>query len=114
MNSVDFMTVIFGAFSIILTGFSIVLWFLFVEVRKDARKANEDLAAFREHVAREHLTRSDLTELKTDIDKRFDALFDAVDAMRKDLQNASDTFRDKIEAVRADFSREHQARARSG
>lgn len=105
MNVIE---IAFGIICGLLSVISTILWFDFREVRNEARRANTDLAALREsaarevstlreQVAREYLTRTQFIELKSDMDKKFDAVFTGMGDIRKDIQGMSDAFRDRLE-----------------
>lgn len=61
-----------------ITGFSTVLWFLFLSVRKDARDALDKLADYKLHVAETYVTHDGLTKVVSNLNQTIERLIVAV------------------------------------
>lgn len=93
----DYLPILQGMLSIfvlVLTAFCSVLWFLFLSVRADARKALDQLAAYKLHVAETYVTQDSLTK--------------AIDGLNQAIGRLIDTVRGDGEATRSALSEIHR------
>jgi hypothetical protein len=74
----EWMPLVIALVTLILGGFSTVLWFLYLSVRQDARDALAKIAAHQLHVAETCVTKDGLEKAIASLDQTIGRLIDAV------------------------------------
>ncbi len=87
--STDVTVAVLGFFTLIIGGFSTVLWFLFRKLYEDCEVNKDSLYKHELHCAKEYITRNDFSVVVTKLDE-----------IQQSLKAACENFRDRLDKKR--------------
>ncbi|WP_147432504.1 hypothetical protein [Pararobbsia silviterrae] len=101
MDLLPVIQAIWAVLVLVLMAFSTVLWFLFMSVRADARKANDGLAEHRVYCAENYVTSKELTESIGALNQTIDRLIAAVNTNMEETRRALSEIHRRVDTVAA-------------